>query len=52
MAEQPLFHRFDCRAVRRIDDVCVDVQRRRDAGVPELLLRDRDWHLEIISSEE
>jgi hypothetical protein len=35
----PGFDRFDGLAVRRIADVRVDVERRRDARVPELLLR-------------
>jgi hypothetical protein len=34
--------------VRRIDDVRIDVERRRDARVPELLLRDLDRRLEVV----
>jgi hypothetical protein len=33
--------------MRSIDDVRVDVQRRRDARMPELLLGDLDWHLQV-----
>ena len=34
--------------MRRIDDVRVDVERRLDARVPELLLRDLHRHAEIV----
>jgi hypothetical protein len=38
--EQSLFDGFDGAAVRGVHDVCIDPERRRDAGVSELLLRD------------
>ena len=34
--------------MRRIDDVRVDVERRLDARVPELLLRDLHRHAQIV----
>ena len=34
--------------MRRINDVRVDVERRLDARVPELLLRDLHRHAEIV----
>ena len=34
--------------MRRVDDVRVDIQRRRDARVSELLLRDLHRHAEIV----
>jgi hypothetical protein len=40
--------RFDRLAVRCIDDVRVDVEGGRDAGVSELLLRDPHRHAEIV----
>ena len=39
---------FDRCAVRGVDDVRVDVERRRDARVPELLLRDLRRHAQIV----
>ena len=46
--EQFAFERFDRPAVRGIDDVRVDVERRLDGRVPELLLRDLHRHAEIV----
>jgi hypothetical protein len=34
--------------VRGIDDVRVDVECRRDARMPELLLRDLDRHTQVV----
>src|SRR5438067_7997867 len=48
LAKPPLLDRFDSLAVRRIDDVRVDAECRRDARVPELLLRDLARHLEVV----
>jgi hypothetical protein len=42
------FELFDRCAVRRVDNVRVDVERRLDARVPELLLRDLHRHTEIV----
>ena len=46
--EQPRFERFDRCAMRRVDDVRVDVERRLNARVPELLLRDLHRHAQIV----
>jgi hypothetical protein len=46
--EESVFNRFHGTAVRGIDDVRVDVQRRCDARVPELFLR--DLHLSLLKS--
>ena len=46
--QQFTFDGFDGGAVRRLDRVRVDVERRRNAGVPKLLLRDLDRHLEVV----
>ena len=34
--------------MRRVDDVRVDVERRRNARVPELLLRDLHRYAEVV----
>src|SRR5262249_54924985 len=46
--EQFALERFDRLAVRGIDDVRVDVERRRDAPVPELLLGNLDRHAKVV----
>jgi hypothetical protein len=39
--------RGHCGPVRPVDDVCVDAQRRRNAGVPKLLLRNLRRHPKV-----
>ena len=46
--EQPLFDVLDRLAVRGIDHVCVDVEGRRNAGVPKLFLGDLHRHLQVV----
>ena len=48
LAKQPLFEFFDGRTMRCVDNVSVDVERRRDTRVSELLLRDLNRHLEVV----
>jgi hypothetical protein len=46
--EQLAFECPDRLPVRCVDDVRVDVERRRDARVPELLLRDLHGHSQVV----
>jgi len=46
--EQFTLDRLDGLAVRRINGVRVEVERRRNARVPELLLRDLHRHVEVV----
>jgi len=46
--KQPLSDRFHRLPMRRIDDVRVDVEGRRNARVAELLLRDLHGHVQIV----
>jgi hypothetical protein len=39
IAKQPLLYIFDRTPMRRVDHMHVDVERRRNAGMSELLLR-------------
>src|SRR6185503_3199361 len=48
IAEQSVFDLLDGLTVRRVDDVRIDVERRRNARVPELLLSDLHRHPEVV----
>jgi hypothetical protein len=46
--EQAIFDRFDSLAMRCVDDVRVDVERRRDRRMAQLLLSDLHRYAEIV----